>query len=220
MAALTVVAASLLLDAAAAVASSGGGDVCQPLPPHQCLRGGSYFIKEFDPTDPESQSVAACCEACAAHGGKCQGSQLIATNGKPVVCWLLSTQSVKPHDSDDCNASTYGAAPPTPPPSRFNRTSFSGAWIQRGNLMDFVNASFLVGGDLPVAWSDVEVADGVWDWTATDAMFNEAAAAGFFIETALMTGQNAPAWIYKRSGGNLSVPLVVVKNDQVRETTD
>lgn len=202
---VALVVAAVLLVAAAA-------NTCQPLPPHQCLRGGGKdTFKEFDASAPESQSPAACCAACADHYHQCQASQLISKGGsEPAVCWLLSTQSVKPSSPDDCNATIWGPPAPVPPPSRFNRTSYSGVWIQHGDPMDFLNASFLVGGDLAVKWTDVEVADGVWDWTATDQLFNQYAAAGFYIETALMVGQQAPSWIYKRSGGNASVPEVIV----------
>lgn len=64
-----------------------------------------------------------------------------------------------------------------------------------------------------------QVADGVWDWSVTDATLEEAAEQGFFIETALIVGNAAPSWIYNRAGGNASVPKVFVGSEKAGTVT-
>ena len=73
-------------------------------------------------------------------------------------------------------------------PARVSRTSFSGVWVQHGSAGDLVPQDFVVGADMDADWKDVEVADGVFDWTGYDAQIAAAARNGFFIETALGVG--------------------------------
>jgi hypothetical protein len=176
-------------------------------PVRECLRGsGNDVLKVFDAGTPQAASPGACCAACAAHPG-CVAAMIVSRNGRAAECWLERIQDVKaPLPTEDCNATLISQPPP---PQRFNRTSFSGVWLQHGSLSDLVNQSYLVGGDLPVKWSDVEVADGVFDWTSVDTAFAAAAAQGYYIETALTTGDAAPAWLYNRTLGP-SVPMVTV----------
>jgi len=99
-------------------------------------------------------------------------------------------------------------------------------WLQHGDYTDpdMFNASFLVGTDLPIYWSDIEISDGVFNFTYMDSQFAAAAAAGLYIETALSMGSGAggtldkangvPSWIYTRTGGNESVPKVLVESSQ------
>ena len=140
----------------------------------------------------------------------------------------MAVQSYKnPTEGEICN-STLVAAPPTallaPPIQRFNRTHFSGVWLQHGDYTApymYYNASFLVGTDVYIEWSDIEVADGVFNFTLMDQQFAAAAAAGLYIMTALSLGDgdltnphHVPNWIYNRTGGNASVPKVLVDSDQ------
>jgi len=202
----------LLLSALAAHAAASQA-MCPAAPVRQCLRGsGKDVLKTFDAGTPQAASPAACCAACSAFP-RCVASMLVSRNARDAECWLEQTTDFKnPDPSEDCNA-TVLATPP--PPERFNRSSFSGVWLQHGSLLDLVNQSYLVGGDLPISWADVEVADGVFDWNSTDAAFAAAAAAGFYIETSLMTGNLVPAWIFNRTLGP-SVPLVVLHTTKNR----
>jgi hypothetical protein len=203
-------------------------DECQAPTPN-CIRGGgSDTIKTFKPAEPESASLGACCAACSATKS-CVGSQLVSYSGA-TSCWLMRVQSYKPPQQGvSCNSSLFGPPPPTPPPSRFNRTGFSGVWLQHGDWTDpaMFNASFLVGIDLPIYWSDIEAADGVFNFSTMDAQFEAAAAAGLYIETALSLGSGdggtldkvsgIPPWIYHRAG-NGSVQRVAVKSSQGKGT--
>jgi hypothetical protein len=202
------------------------GDQCQA-PTPQCIRGStSDTLKKFAASDPESASTGACCSACLAKKG-CVGSQLVSRAGDPPSCWLMATQAYgHPPAGQVCNSSLVA---PTPPPARFNRTGYAGVWLQHGDWTDpaMYNASFLVGCDLPIFWSDIEVADGVFNFSSTDEQFAAAAAAGLYIETALSMGSGeggsmdkangVPDWIYKRSGG-ASVPRVAVVSSNGKGT--
>ena len=196
----------------AAINVAMGQAECQA-PTAQCLRGsGNDVIKVYYAGSPEAASTGACCAACS-DLKNCVASMIIAKNGKPAECWLEATQDYKnPLPSENCS-STLISSPA--PPERFNRTSFSGVWLQHGSTSDLFNRSFLVGGDLPVAWSDIEVSDGVFDFNSTDAAFYSSAAAGFYIETALMTGNFVPAWIFDRKLGP-SVPKVILDTTKDR----
>lgn len=106
-------------------------DECQAPTPN-CLRGsGNDVIKVFDAGSPEAASPGACCAACTAFGPVCVASMLVSRNAKPAECWIERVQDFKnPAAGEECNATLVGPPPPTPPPSRFNRTRFSGVWLQ------------------------------------------------------------------------------------------
>lgn len=205
------------------------GDQCQA-PTPQCIRGsGSDTLKKYKPAEPASASLGACCEACLAAKG-CAASQLVSDAGAAPSCWLMRVQSYKPPQPGvSCNSSLAGPPPPSPPPSRFHRTGFAGVWLQHGDWTDpaMFNASFLVGCDLPIYWSDIEAVEGVFDFSTVDAQFAAAAAAGLYIETALNLGsgdggardkdKGVPDWIYSR-GGSGSVPRVAVASSQGKGT--
>jgi hypothetical protein len=133
--------------------------------------------------------------------------QLISKNGKPQECWLMATTETK--SGDNCTSATV-AMPPGPNP-RFNRTSFSGIWLQHGRAEDLASNDFVLGVDVPIHWKDVELADGEFNWTTADALLANAAKIGYFIETALQVGPASPMWIYNRTRGNTSVPMVMVE---------
>jgi hypothetical protein len=208
--------------------STATGQLTCQAPTSQCIRGGgSDTLKTFSSTDPESTSPGACCAACRPVKG-CVASQLVSRyTGDAPSCWLMAVQTYKnPTPGETCNSSLVSPPPPSPPPQRFNRTSFSGVWLQHGDYTDpaMFNASFLVGTDLPIYWSDIEPADGVFDFSLMDQTFAAAAAAGLYIETALSLGSGGggtldktsgvPPWIYSRKGGNESVPQVLVESSQ------
>ena len=204
------------------------GDQCQA-PTPQCIRGaGSDTLRVYKSSAPESASLGACCAACLLAKG-CAASQLVSDAGAAPECWLMRVQSYKaPEPGVSCNSSLVGPPPPTPPPSRFNRTGYAGVWLQHGDWTDpaMFNASFLVGCDLPIYWSDIEASEGVFDFTLVDAQFEAAAAAGLYIETALSMGSGSggskdkdsgvPDWIYNRSVG--AVPRVAVASSQGKGT--
>ena len=205
------------------------GDQCQA-PTPQCIRGaGSDTLKVFAPADPASASLDACCAACLVAKG-CAASQLVSYAGAAPSCWLMRVQSYKkPQPGVACNSSLAGPPPPVPPPARFNRTGYAGVWLQHGDWTDpaMFNASFLVGVDLPIYWTDIEATEGVFDFSYMDTQFAAAAAAGLFIETSLNLGSGnggtkdkvngVPTWIYNRSGGG-SVPRVAVASSQGKGT--
>lgn len=197
---LQMAAVGVLLVAAIGAAPSSPLPACSRAEP-LCLRGaGADTIKRFDAEDAESASSAACCAAAVAlpPSAGCKAWQLISkAEGEPPACWLMATTAQKTAPGESC---TSAALLQPPPAGRANRTSFSGIWVQHGSTSDLVNQSFVVGGDIPVKWRDVEIADGQWDWDATDAAFAEATASGFFVETALMVGPVSPSWIYTTGG--------------------
>jgi hypothetical protein len=217
MAGLSLAVAAAALAATDSVVPGAAGAL--PLSPSQaptclpaisaCLRGHNR-LRTYDPEDPPSLSVAACCSACQRQPG-CNGWQLDAATARQ-ECWLLSDFSIKPNANTTQCTSGAMAAPPNP--ARVNRSGYAGIWVQHGSTADLVNQSFVIGGDTAVAWADVEVGDDVWDWTATDAAFTMQAAAGFYIETALMTGNFAPMWRYKdKEEGGGGIPPVRVNTD-------
>jgi hypothetical protein len=84
-------------------------------------------------------------------------------------------------------------------------------------MEDLLQQDFVMGGDFAIPWDSIEVADGVFNWSTMDATFAEAAANGFFIETAFWVGDRSPAWIYNR--GNSSVPKVMVDDTKGSKKT-
>lgn len=91
-------------------------------------------------------------------------------------------------------------SPGSVPPERFNRTQYSGVWIQHGHLDDVVEKGFIVGGDIALQWGEMEIEDGKWDWTIADQQIEKAVSQGYFVETALWTGDKAPSWLWKSAG--------------------
>ena len=51
------------------------------------------------------------------------------------------------------------------------------------------------GYDNPIDWASIELSDGVFDFSSALSGWTAAITAGFRIETALMTGAVAPAWL-------------------------
>ena len=179
-----------------------------------CLRGGGGgTLARYEPEDAPSLSGAACCAACAQRAG-CGAWQLYAVGSAAQSCWLLTEFKIKPNDPEEnCTASAMAAAPN---PARANHSGFAGVWAQHGHTEDLHNQSFVLGGDTAVAWAEVEVGDDVWDWSQTDMTFARQAAAGFYIETALMTGNFAPDWLYadKEAGGGGLTPILIKTDGQ------
>ena len=172
------------------------------MPGPLCVRGaGSDTMRKYDEEDPESASAAACCAAALnASPAGCKAWQLISeSEGALPACWLMATIAQRSGAAGESCTSAALVAPP--PAARTNRTSFSGIWVQHGSLDDLVHKTFVVGGDIPIKWGEVEIADDQWDWSATDAAFSSAAANGFWIETSLEVGPAAPTWIYTEAGG-------------------
>ncbi len=215
--------ATLTLAAAAAVAGLGAATTahaamqqCGIASPNKCL-GNHKLLRQFKPTDPESASAAACCAACQS-ANRCEAFQMVvaadaaadADGNKQTSssCWLHS-EYPKTLLAGACQSHRMV---PAASPVRANRTSFSGIWVQHdpGHLADVVRQDFIVGADIDADWNALEIADGVWDWSAYDAQLDYAAAQGYFIETALQGGESTPHWLYNRTGGNKSVPLVLV----------
>ena len=179
-----------------------------------CFRG-SGTIARFSPGAPESASAAACCAAClrntTAPGtpSGCVAWQLGNESGKEKGCWLLPDGGAvrpSPHDEWSCLSSHI-----TVPNARANRSSFSGVWFQNGEQSEVATDYFVLGGDHFIPWRDIEVADGVFDFSSMDETIAYAVSAGFFTTTGFMVGEFTPEWIYNRKGGNISVPKVTVE---------
>jgi hypothetical protein len=94
------------------------------------------------------------------------------------------------------------------PMERIGRAALSGVWMQRGDLRTLSARGFLIGADLVVKWSTVEPADGVFDWSSVTSELQQADGAEFYMQAALQTGPDAPAWMYARAPPAASVPLV------------
>ncbi len=206
---------------ALALLSSGAASV-GPLPTclpalSKCLRG-SGSLERFDPENPPSLSAAACCAACTARAG-CAGWQLYAMGSPEQACWLQPSFAIKPDQPDGINC-TAGAMAAPANPARTNHSGYAGIWVQHGHTDQLLNQSYVLGGDTAVNWQDVEIANDVWDWQATDEAFALQAAGGFYIETALMTGNFAPMWLYKdvEEGGGGVTPTPVKTDGQGTQT--
>ena len=187
------------------------------------------IIHQYKPTDPQSASASTCCAACKSEGAGCNAFQMVpgkndntgnsdnignignaGNTTSSSSCWLHSEYpSVDRLTPGDCE--TFRMVPAASP-VRLARTSFSGVWVQHdpGHLADVVQQDFIVGADIDADWDELEIADGVWDWSSYDQQLDYAAAQGYFIETALQGGESTPHWLYNRSSGNKSVPLVEV----------
>ena len=127
----------------------------------------------------------------------------------------MPTYALSPNQPEDVNC-TSGAMVAPPNPARVNRSGPAGIWVAHGDVQDLLNQSFVLGGDTGVNWADVEVADDVWDWRATDMAWARQAAAGFYIETSLQVGARTPPWLYadkQQGGGGLTATLVVMSSD-------
>ena len=181
-----------------------------------CLRGAGLLHK-YEPSDKPSLTASGCCAACGERSG-CLGWQLYDVGSRNQACWLLPKFALKPQQSGENCTSSAMVAPPNP--ARANHSGYAGIWVQHGFTNDLLNQSFVLGGDSAVRWGDVEIANDVWDWSATDMVFARQAAAGFYIETALMVGDAAPQWLYKdkKDGGGGVTPVRVEVKKGFSET--
>ena len=191
---------------------------CGPLST-SCYRGANTLVR-FKPSAPESASPTACCAACL-KTTNCTEWQLVNETTAAEEpwefkgCWLSHNAGTRPlpHPTDQCVSARV-----TRPNPRFNVTHFEGVWFQNGHITDIETDYYVRGGDWAIRWADIEVADGVFDFSLMDSTFDYAAATGMFIETALSTGEAAPDWLFDRKGGNASVPKVKVMNDGAEHT--
>jgi hypothetical protein len=187
------------------LASAQGGFVCGSLQVGVCLRASALStLAAFSRTAPESASAAACCAACAAAQPNCTAWQLSqpASLAAAPDCALLRDAIVASRGSRACNSSVMV------PAERVGRAALSGVWMQHGDLRTLTRAGFLIGADLVIKWSAVEPADGVFDWSSVTEELQQADGAEFFMQAALQTGPDAPAWMYARAPPAASVPLV------------
>ena len=199
----------------APLASAQGGFACGSLQAGVCLRASALStLRAFPRTAPESASAAACCAACAAALPNCTAWQLSqpASLATPPDCALLRDAIVASSGSTRaCNSSVMV------PVERVGRAALSGVWMQHGDLRTLTARGFLIGADLVIKWSTVEPTDGVFDWASVTSELAQADAAEFFMQAALQTGPDAPAWIYARAPPAASVPLVNVTPDPGHE---
>jgi hypothetical protein len=193
-----------------------GGFACGSLQIGVCLRAGTLTsLRVFPRTAQESASAAACCAACAAALPNCTAWQL----GQPASlamspdCTLLREAIVVSSSTRVCNSSVMV------PAERIGRTALSGVWMQHGDLRTLSARGFLIGADLVIKWATVEPSDGVFDWTSVTQELAQADGAEFYMQAALQTGPDAPAWIYARAPPVASVPLVNVTPDPGHEET-
>lgn len=117
----------------------------------------------------------------------------------------MATTFVKSNAGDQCQ----GAKMELPIPPERNSSVFSGVWVQHGDLSDLVSQGFVRGGDIALMWSDAEVGNGQWNFSAYDSLLADAVSQGFYVETALMVGEASPDWIY-----DAGVPKVRLKASQ------
>jgi hypothetical protein len=144
-------------------------------------------------------------------------------NAAPIIARLaMELHNVAARPSTSCCGAMRAAtlllggllAHAAQPPDR-GRGGPAGIWVQHGSTLDLLEQTFVKGGDVTIAWKDVEVAKDVWNWTAMDEQFAAQAAAGFFIETSLQAGPLAPTWLYDdeaKGGAGLTPTLVVMSN--------
>jgi hypothetical protein len=189
-------------------APAHGGFACGSLQVGVCLRTSAQnLLTAFARTAPESASAAACCAACAAALPNCTAWQLSqpASLAASPDCALLRQAVVVVSGGGGarvCNSSVMV------PVERVGRAALSGVWMQHGDLRTLVARGFLIGADLVVKWSTVEPADGVYDWSSVTSELQQADGAEFYMQAALQTGPDAPAWVYARAPPAASVPLV------------
>ena len=138
---------------------------------------------------------------------------------EPVAGTLTVTakQGGEVHRPDRWSAGAIKSDDPTTisvPPDR-SAGGPAGIWVQHGSTQDLLKQSFVKGGDVTIAWKDVEVAKDVWNFTSMDQEFAAQAASGFYIETSLQAGPMAPTWLYDavdKGGAGLTPTLVVMAN--------
>jgi hypothetical protein len=187
------------------VALAQGGFACGSLQVGVCLRANAQSsLRTFAATAPESASAAACCAACTGALPNCTAWQLTQPTSLAASpsCALLRDVIVASSSSRVCNYSVMV------PVERVGRAPLSGVWMQHGDLRTLTARGFLIGADLVVKWSNVEPSDGVFDWSSVTSELQQADAAEFYMQAALQTGPDAPAWMYTRVPPAASVPLV------------
>lgn len=189
-----------------ASASAQSSIVCGAVQIGVCLRSSALTtLQSFSSGSYEASSEAACCAACAASLTNCsawQRSQPTSLTRQPDCTLLKEAIVVSP--SRVCNSSVMVAA------ERVGRTELSGVWMQHGQLNTLYRSGFLIGADLVIKWSQIEPADGVFDWSSVTSELAEADGAEFYMQAALQTGPDAPTWIYTRLPPARSVPRVDV----------
>jgi hypothetical protein len=196
-------------------APAHGGFACGSLQVGVCLRANTLStLRTFARTAPESASAAACCAACAAALPNCTAWQLgqsASLAASPDCALLRDAPTLSSALTRVCNSSVMV------PAERVGRAALSGVWMQHGDLRSLTARGFLIGADLVIKWSTVEPADGVFDWSSVTSELSQADAAEFYMQAALQTGPDAPAWVYARAPPAASVPLVNITPDPGHE---
>jgi hypothetical protein len=197
---LTNLLAALLF----ASASAQDAVACGALQVGVCLRSSAgTTLRSFSSSSPESASAGACCAACTAALTNCtawQRSQPASLASQPACTLLKEAYVVSP--TRVCNSSVMVST------ERVGRKVLSGVWMQRGELNSLLRRGFLLGADLVIKWSNIEPADGVFDWSSVTSELAEADGAEFYMQAALQTGPDAPMWMYSRQAPARSVPIV------------
>lgn len=196
-------------------APAHGGYACGSLQVGVCLRANTpSTLRTFARTAPESASAAACCAACAAALPNCTAWQLgqsASLAASPDCALLRDAPTLSSVLTRVCNSSVMV------PAERVGRAALAGVWMQHGDLRSLTARGFLIGADLVIKWSTVEPADGVFDWSSVTSELSQADAAEFYMQAALQTGPDAPAWVYARAPPAASVPLVNITPDPGHE---
>ncbi|MEI6554291.1 MAG: hypothetical protein WCL70_01740 [Paludibacter sp.] len=68
----------------------------------------------------------------------------------------------------------------------------------RNNTIDTKRFPFIKGEADRIKWSDVEINDGVYDWTKMDAHIRNAVKGKYYYYFVLWTGPDSPEWIYEK----------------------
>jgi len=68
----------------------------------------------------------------------------------------------------------------------------------RNNVIDTKRFPYIKGEADRIKWSDVEINDGVYDWTRMDAHIRNAVKGKYYYYFVLWTGPDSPEWIYEK----------------------
>ncbi len=87
----------------------------------------------------------------------------------------MGTVATKPTSMDKCESATTGLPPSPPPQSPLLRSS-----------------------DITISWDDIELSEGVIDWSSLETSVSNARSAGGVLTVLFWSGASwAPSWIYK-----------------------
>ncbi len=96
---------------------------------------------------------------------------------------------------------------PSSPPPRALTTDWSGVWT-RGDANSNRSGFPFKGIEFQGIWSEIEAADGVFNWSTLDAILTFAADQGLYVLLSVNVGPDSPSWLYSKG-----VPQVLTGTD-------